>query len=196
MQFSSKNIINPYRFFSLSLGIFILLPFHTTGMAQTVDSPIKTTNQNNPLANKNKFILKNNSLLLRLKRQQFIVLKLEQRMVYVYQNDGIVASYPVAIGKPQWETPKGNFKVIQKLENPGWTNFKTGERISPGKDNPLGERWIAFWTDGKDYIGFHGTPDRASVGQAISHGCVRMYNEDIRQLYEVVKIGTPVIVEP
>lgn len=123
-----------------------------------------------------------------------LVLRLKKRRVYVYQGKKVLASYPVAIGKPGWETPKGNFKVIEMLENPGWTNFKTGEVIAPGPNSPLGERWIGFWTDGRDLIGFHGTPNRASVGKAVSHGCVRMYNEDVRKLYEFVKLGTSVTV--
>lgn len=67
--------------------------------------------------------------------------------------------------------------------------------MPPGPDNPLGERWIAFWTDGTNVIGFHGTPNRDSVGRAASHGCVRMYNEDVRELYDIVSTGTPVTVE-
>lgn len=125
-----------------------------------------------------------------------LVLKRGERRVYVYRGDEQLDSYPVAVGKPGWETPIGSFQVIQMLENPGWTHPFTGEVVPPGTDNPLGERWIGFWTDGTNYIGFHGTPTRDSVGQAASHGCVRMYNEDIRELYEIVAMGIPVIVEP
>lgn len=124
-----------------------------------------------------------------------LLLKLKQRKLYVYQGEKLLNTYPVAVGKAKWETPTGNFKVMNMIKNPGWTNFKTGEKIPPGANNPLGERWIAFWTDGNDYIGFHGTPNRSSVGQAISHGCVRMYNEDARELYDLVTVGTEVIVE-
>lgn len=125
-----------------------------------------------------------------------LVLKLEQRRVYVYKGEAVQKSYPVAVGRTGWETPTGNFKVMQMLQHPGWTNPLTGEKMPPGPDNPLGERWIAFWTDGTNSIGFHGTPNRESVGRAASHGCVRMFNEDIRDLYEIVKLGTPVTVEP
>lgn len=59
-------------------------------------------------------------------------------------------------------------------------------------DNPLGTRWLGFWTNGKNWIGFHGTPNRASVGSAASHGCVRMYDEHIQELFELVAVGTPV----
>ena len=75
------------------------------------------------------------------------------------------------------------------------TNPFTDEVMPPGPENPLGDRWIGFWSDGNNVIGFHGTPNRESVGRAASHGCVRMYNEDIRQLFDMVDLGTPVIVE-
>lgn len=124
-----------------------------------------------------------------------LILRRGERKVYIYRGDEQLANYPVAVGRPGWETPIGTFEVIQMLENPGWTNPFTREIVLPGPRNPLGERWIGFWTDGRDYIGFHGTPNRETVGRAASHGCVRMYNEDIRALYDVVTMGTVVIVE-
>lgn len=123
-----------------------------------------------------------------------LVLRLGQRRVEVYRGETLEASYPVAVGKAGWETPTGDFTVLSTVENPGWTSPWTNEVLPPGPDSPLGERWIGFWTDGENVIGFHGTPNRASVGQAASHGCVRMYNEHIRELYELVDIGTPVTV--
>ncbi len=123
-------------------------------------------------------------------------LSLSDRKVYVYRGENIEATYPVAVGKAGWETPTGEFKVITQINQPGWTNPFTDEVMPPGPDNPLGDRWIGFWTDGTNTIGFHGTPNRESVGRAASHGCVRMYNEDIRKLFEVVALGTPVTVEP
>jgi lipoprotein-anchoring transpeptidase ErfK/SrfK len=119
-----------------------------------------------------------------------LVLNLKQKRVYVYKGDKIIAKYPVAIGKKGWETPVGEWQVMEKVKNPGWTNFKTGEVLKPGKDNPLGVRWIGFWTDGEDVIGFHGTPNVKSIGTAASHGCVRMYNRDVTALYPLVKVGT------
>ncbi|WP_416668425.1 L,D-transpeptidase [Egbenema bharatensis] len=124
-----------------------------------------------------------------------LVLRLSERRVYVYEGETLKNSYPVAIGRPGWETPTGSYEVIGMLQDPGWTNPFTGEVVPPGPYNPLGERWIAFWTDGRNYIGFHGTPNPESVGQAASHGCVRMFNHDIRELYEIVSMGTTVVVE-
>lgn len=119
-------------------------------------------------------------------------LKLKERRVHVIQNGQSIANYPVAIGKKGWETPTGNWYVMEKITNPGWTSFKNGSVVAPGAKSPLGERWIGFWTDGKDMIGFHGTPDVKSVGKAVSSGCVRMYDKDVKELFQKVKIGTVV----
>lgn len=125
-----------------------------------------------------------------------LVLRLSERRVYVYQNQKVLISYPVAIGRTGWETPTGQYQVIQKISDPIWQHPFTAEVIPPGPENPLGARWIGFWTDGTNYIGFHGTPNEETVGQAISHGCVRMFNQDVLALFEKVKLGTLVIVEP
>jgi hypothetical protein len=125
-----------------------------------------------------------------------LVIDLSDRQVYVLQGDQLHASFPIAVGRAGWETPVGQHEVIQMIRDPAWENPFTGDVIPPGIDNPLGVRWIGFWTDGDNYIGFHGTPNEASVGTAASHGCIRMYNRDVVQLFEMVAIGTPVIVEP
>jgi lipoprotein-anchoring transpeptidase ErfK/SrfK len=124
-----------------------------------------------------------------------LVLKLKERKVHIYQGDTIIASYPVAVGKKGWETPKGNFEVIQLIKNPIWQNPWNNNIVPAGPKNPLGERWIGFWTDGKNQIGFHGTAAEHLLGQAVSHGCVRMRNKDIKEMFEKVEMGTPVIVE-
>jgi L,D-transpeptidase ErfK/SrfK len=125
-----------------------------------------------------------------------VVLRLRQRRVYIYEGDKEVASYRVAVGKQGWETPTGRFQVIKKVRNPAWKNPWNGNIGEPGPDSILGERWIGFWTDGKQTIGFHGTPGEHLLGRAVSHGCVRMRNADIRTMFDLVEIGTPVIVQP
>jgi len=130
-------------------------------------------------------------------RASHLVLVLGERKVYVYQNDQILASYPVAVGKKGWETPTGNFQVIQMTENPVWENPWNGKKVPASLNGPIGIRWIGFWTDGKNTIGFHGTPKKQEhlLGKAVSHGCVRMRNTDVVALFELVQPGTPVIVK-
>ncbi|NEP64270.1 MAG: L,D-transpeptidase [Moorea sp. SIO1G6] len=124
-----------------------------------------------------------------------LVIKLSERRLYVYRGDKLEASYPVAIGQPGWETPTGNFQVTQMVQNPVWKHPLTGEVVAPGPENPLGPRWMAFWSDGTNYIGFHGTNDEELVGQAVSHGCIRMRNDDVKALYNRVALGTSVTVQ-
>lgn len=125
-----------------------------------------------------------------------LVIKLSDRRVYLYRNNILETSYPIAIGKAGWETPVGSYKIIEMQRDPSWQHPWTGKVIPPGAENPLGARWIGFWTDGRNFIGFHGTPQEKLVGQAVSHGCVRMRNKDILSLYAQVDVGTPVTVTP
>lgn len=125
-----------------------------------------------------------------------LVVKLNAKRVYVYKGDRAIKSYPIAVGKPGYETPQGSFNIFSREIDPTFKNFKTGAIIPPGKNNPLGNRWIGVWSDGKTQIGFHGTNTPESIGKAVSHGCIRMHNKDVIALYEQVKIGTLVRVEP
>lgn len=123
-----------------------------------------------------------------------LVVDLSEARVESYWGNQRLASYPVAIGKPGWETPTGTFKVLQKQRNPVWRHPITGDLIPSGLNNPLGSRWIGFWSDGRNAIGFHGTNDEKFVGQPVSHGCIRMRNPDIQALYEQVRLGTLIVV--
>jgi len=125
-----------------------------------------------------------------------ILLSLNDRRVYLYEGDKVKASYPVAVGKPGWETPTGEFSVVDKALDPVWENPWTGEVIQPGPDSPLGPAIIVFKLDSEGMYAFHGTSNEELIGQAVSHGCVRMRNEDILAMYEQVDIRTPVEVVP
>ncbi len=125
-----------------------------------------------------------------------LLLDLSERTLYLYRRGAVLDTFPVAVGRQGWETPTGRFTVFQMQQNPVWEHPFTGELVPPGDTNPLGHRWIGFWSDGTNAIGFHGTPQEASIGQAVSHGCVRLYNRDVLVLYEQVAIGTPVYVTP
>ena len=126
-------------------------------------------------------------------------LSLSSKKVSVYQGDSLIKQYPVAIGRPGWETPVGQFEVKTKIVDPAWRHPFEGYVIPSGDpQNPLGKRWIGFWTDGDNWVGFHGTSAslRPSIGTAASHGCVRMFDEDIQAMYELVAVGTPIVVTP
>ena len=119
-------------------------------------------------------------------------LSLTERYLEVESLGKPTVRYEVAVGQTDWQTPVGSFAITSMIEQPAWQHPITKEEIPPGPDNPLGDRWIGFWTDGESQIGFHGTNQEDLIGQAVSHGCVRLRNQDIRDLYERVEIGTAV----
>lgn len=125
-----------------------------------------------------------------------LVVDLSDRVVYLYRNDKLTASYRIAIGMPKWETPSGTFRIRQMVQNPTWQHPLTDEIFPPGETNPLGDRWIGFAADEHMKLGFHGTKAEHLIGKAVSHGCLRMKNRDVRSLYRQVSIGTEVTVRP
>lgn len=141
-----------------------------------------------------------------------LVLQRRQRQLLVLADGQELRRFPVAVGRPGWETPLGRFWVQELVADPVWEHPATGEQVPPGPGNPLGSRWIGFHVDcagrsgfnGQEQLvvegcvssGFHGTPQRDSVGRAVSHGCVRLLDEHVRELFELVSLGTPVTVEP
>lgn len=131
-----------------------------------------------------------------LMQQPRLVVDLSDRQVSLYQADKLQSRFNIAIGREGWETPTGEFNILTMQEHPVWQNPITGETVTQGADNPLGSRWIGFWTDGTHQIGFHGTNQDYLIGQAVSHGCIRMRDPDIQALYTQVAVGTPVVVVP
>jgi lipoprotein-anchoring transpeptidase ErfK/SrfK len=118
-----------------------------------------------------------------------LVVDLSERMLYVMRGDEVVRDYQVAVGKPEHPTPTGDFKIRRLVWNPRWvppeSKWAKGKRArAPGDPrNPMGRVKI-FFSDPDYYI--HGTRDVDSLGQAESHGCVRMRNADVIDLAKVV----------
>ncbi len=95
--------------------------------------------------------------------------------------------YRVATGL-EGGTPEGDFKIINKIENPTW--YKTGAVVPPGDPkNYLGTRWLGIDSPG---YGIHGTTEPESIGHQSTSGCVRMHNKEVEELYIMVPLGTPV----
>ena len=133
--------------------------------------------------------------------QPYLLIRLSERRLYLLDDAPGTPdeSFPIAVGREGLETPVGLFQVEEMLENPDFDKVASGvvvERIPPGPANPLGARWIGF-THGPGWtVGIHGTPTPHLLGRAVSSGCVRMRNADVIAIYERVRIGTPVRVEP
>jgi lipoprotein-anchoring transpeptidase ErfK/SrfK len=118
---------------------------------------------------------------------------LSSKQVTIYQGEQKLKQYPIAIGRAGWETPRGTFRVNQVLRDPVWMNPLTGNIIPAGDPkNPLGRHWIGFLSESNIWYGFHGNNDPKSIGQAISHGCIRMHNADAEDLMRQITIGTEV----
>ncbi len=116
-----------------------------------------------------------------------IVISVPDRKLALVENGEVVRVYPVAVGAKVSESPTGEFKIVNRLTNP--TYYHPGKVIGPGKENPLGTRWIGL--DKKGY-GIHGTNQPSSIGKAASHGCIRMARKDLEQLFQVVRVGDAV----
>jgi len=117
-----------------------------------------------------------------------IVINLPSRMLELYSGNTLVKEYPVAIGKPSTPTPIGKFSIIDKEMNPVWVPPNGDTKVLSGPDNPLGYRWLGFF----NRYGVHGTNAPRSIGQVVSNGCIRMKEENVEELFELVKYGTPV----
>lgn len=132
-----------------------------------------------------------------------IVVNMAELRLYYFTADGkYVMTFPVAMGRDQWRTPTVTTKVIQKVADPVWhvpesvrayTLEHSGEllpeKVLPGPDNPLGP--YALYLGKSGYL-IHGNNSPTSIGKFVSSGCIRMNNQDISTLYQLVNVGTPV----
>lgn len=108
-------------------------------------------------------------------------------------HDKVIREYNIAVGTPYEQTPIGSFQIFYKEQFPTWipgNNFSDHTPVAPGPDNPLGTRWMEFKTN----YGIHGTNKGWDINYPVSGGCIRMQDADVRQLYELVDVGTPVII--
>jgi len=126
-----------------------------------------------------------------------ILVVLHERKVYLYKNTKLEKSYRCAIGMSAHPTPKGLFKVIAKSAHPAWRNPGSAwakgmpSYIKPGYYNPLGLRALYLNASG---IRIHGTAKTWSMGHAASHGCIRLTNHNVLDIYPRVPVGTPVYI--
>ena len=125
-----------------------------------------------------------------------IIVDLSTLDLFLYDGLRLEKTYPVAAGSSSYPTPQGQWEVINKAENPTWTNPAPDGwgkdlplQIAGGPSNPLGTRALYLNAPG---IRIHGTPASYSIGSYASHGCVRMLMSDVEELYEIVPIGTTV----
>lgn len=113
-----------------------------------------------------------------------VVVSIPDRMLALIDGEQVVSIYPIAVGAPVSPSPVGTFSVVTRVTNP--TYYRPGKVIGPGASNPIGTRWIGLSVKG---FGIHGTDDPRSIGFAKSHGCIRLRNQDVEQLFEQLRAG-------
>ena len=137
-----------------------------------------------------------------------IVVNLPEHRMYFFRQPkkgepAKVMTFPVSVGKMDWQTPIGVTKVVSKQKDPPWYPPESVRKeheargdplplvVPPGPDNPLGGHALRLNIPGGAYL-IHGTNNPDAVGMAVTHGCLRMYPEDVAVLFEAVKVGTRV----
>ncbi len=113
-----------------------------------------------------------------------IVVSIPNRKLALVEDGRVRKTYPVAVGAAVSPSPAGEFKIAHRIPHP--TYYAPGVVIPPGKENPLGTRWLSLTEKG---YGIHGTSEPRSIGQRASHGCIRMRNRDVEELFELVRVG-------
>lgn len=142
----------------------------------------------------------NNTHIVPAEVQNGLIINLPELRLYHFQNAACQRRYALAVGKPSWPTPTGNYKIHEKRKNPTWNvppsiqeemeemGMEVVTKVPPGPKNPLGKYFMATTAWG---VGIHATNRPWSVGYYVSHGCIRMLPHEIEQLFPQVEVGTP-----
>ena len=128
---------------------------------------------------------------------KMLLLRIGENKLYLYEHGKIIRTWTVATGQPSYPTPTGVYEITEKRYMPTWINpapdgwgASMPPSIGPGIGNPLGLRALNWSAPA---IRFHGTSATYSLGYNASHGCVRMANSDVIELYDLVEVGTPIV---
>jgi lipoprotein-anchoring transpeptidase ErfK/SrfK len=116
-----------------------------------------------------------------------IIVSLKDRRLALVEDGAVKKVYRVAVGSDATPSPTGTFTIAKRVENP--TYYHDGKVVPPGPDNPVGTRWMGL---NKKGYGIHGTNAPRSIGKAASHGCIRMGQRDLEDLYAQVRSGDAV----
>ncbi|CAN5696844.1 L,D-transpeptidase family protein [soil metagenome] len=138
-------------------------------------------------------------------REGIVINVPEMRLYYFPQPQAgeprVVVTYPVSVGRQDWNTPHGLTQVVAKTVNPAWYPPESIRRehaadgdplpkvVPPGPDNPLGQYALRLGREG--YL-IHGTDKPYGIGMRVTHGCLRLYPRDIERLFSEVRVGTKV----
>jgi len=130
---------------------------------------------------------------LRIWTQPFnILVNKSQNLLFLKSGDEVLKVYHVSTGRDNI-TPVGTFKIATKIENPVWYRDGGAPVPSESPENELGSRWMGFDVD--SHYGIHGTLHPEAIGQQVTAGCVRLKNSDVEELFDIVPIGTQVVIQ-
>jgi lipoprotein-anchoring transpeptidase ErfK/SrfK len=113
-----------------------------------------------------------------------VLVSIPDRQLVVLVNGIVVAGFPIAVGADESPSPTGEFTIVNRVSNP--TYYHEGVVIPAGKGNPVGTRWLGLSQKG---YGIHGTNAPKSIGRAASHGCIRLRNRDMENLFGMLHVG-------
>ena len=116
-----------------------------------------------------------------------LIVSIPARKIVLMEDGRVTKIYPIAVGKKSTPSPNGNFHIASRVVKPTW--YQPGKMVGPGPANPLGTRWMGLGYKG---YGIHGTNVPSSIGKAASHGCIRMRQRDVEELFELISVGTKV----
>lgn len=116
-----------------------------------------------------------------------VVVSIPDRRLAVMENGTVLATFPVAVGAAWSPSPTGEFQIVSRVANPWY--YHRGSVVPSGKDNPVGTRWLGL---SQPRYGIHGTNAPRSIGHAASHGCIRLRNRDMEQLFTMLQVGDSV----
>lgn len=119
-----------------------------------------------------------------LRPSRLVVVSIPDRKLVVVEGETALATFSVAVGAARTPSPSGTFAIVSRVTNP--TYYRRGLVIPTGQDNPVGTRWLGLSLKG---YGIHGTNAPGSVGRAASHGCIRLRNREMEQLFSMLQIG-------
>ena len=133
------------------------------------------------------------TMLPKRENDETIIINLPEFRLYHFRVTNEVKVYPLCIGLTTWQTPMGNFEVVNKIISPTWymdTEMANKlhvkkEVVPPGALNPLGDLWIGT---SLKHIGIHSTNQPMSIGRALSHGCMRLYPGSAKEFFEAVRL--------
>jgi len=116
-----------------------------------------------------------------------IVVSIPDRKLAVLEGEHVVRVFETAVGAPKSPSPTGSFLIVNSITDPTW--YTKGKTVPPGKANPLGTRWLGLSRKG---YGIHGTNRPDSIGKNTSHGCIRMRNREVEELFKIIAVGDQV----